>query len=69
MRSTLYKHPPSPPLFRVLSFFSIILTVCPDSTCDICLECYTTEAAGMPHAIPCGHIFCRGCVLEEYSRH
>ncbi|KAF8127529.1 hypothetical protein EV363DRAFT_1079193, partial [Boletus edulis] len=42
-----------------------MLTVCPDLTCDICLECYT-EAAGMPHAIPCGHIFCRGCLNRMY---
>ncbi|KAG6377884.1 hypothetical protein JVT61DRAFT_14670 [Boletus reticuloceps] len=30
-----------------------------NSTCDICMESYM-EVAGMPHVIPCGHIFCRG---------
>ncbi|KAG6377882.1 hypothetical protein JVT61DRAFT_14668 [Boletus reticuloceps] len=40
-----------------------MLIVGPNSTCDICMESYM-EVAGMPHVIPCGHIFCRGCLTR-----
>lgn len=37
---------------------SIMLVLGPNSTCDVCLECYTT-GANVPHAISCGHVFCQ----------
>ncbi|KAJ7102117.1 hypothetical protein B0H15DRAFT_312598 [Mycena belliarum] len=39
------------------------LVVHPSSTCDVCLESYATENDAHPHAIPCGHIFCRVCLV------
>ncbi|KAF8126357.1 hypothetical protein EV363DRAFT_1526745 [Boletus edulis] len=41
-----------------------MLIVGPNSTCDICMESYMEVPAGMPHVIPCGHIFCRGCLTR-----
>jgi len=32
-----------------------------NSTCDVCLECYTS-GANVPHAITCGHVFCQKCL-------
>ncbi|CAA7257511.1 unnamed protein product [Cyclocybe aegerita] len=35
------------------------------SRCDVCLLEYTWETpANAPHAIACGHIFCRGCLYS-----
>ncbi|KAF8213256.1 hypothetical protein K438DRAFT_1564854 [Mycena galopus ATCC 62051] len=35
------------------------------STCDVCLNEYTWQTPDdAPHAIPCGHIFCRSCLLS-----
>lgn len=36
----------------------IMLLLGPDSTCDVCMESYVDDA-GIPHAISCGHVFCR----------
>ncbi|KAH0828716.1 hypothetical protein J3R83DRAFT_3124 [Lanmaoa asiatica] len=38
-----------------------MLVVGQNSTCDICLECYTS-GANVPHAITCGHVFCQKCL-------
>ncbi|KAF8554271.1 hypothetical protein OG21DRAFT_1111940 [Imleria badia] len=38
-----------------------MLIVSPNSTCDVCMESYM-DGASMPHAIACGHIFCRACL-------
>ncbi|KAF8554273.1 hypothetical protein OG21DRAFT_1603605, partial [Imleria badia] len=38
-----------------------MLTVGPNSMCDVCMESYM-DGTGMPHAITCGHIFCRACL-------
>ncbi|KAJ7431842.1 hypothetical protein B0H11DRAFT_1720824 [Mycena galericulata] len=35
------------------------------STCDVCLDAYSWETQDdSPHAIPCGHIFCRACLFS-----
>ncbi|TFK36277.1 hypothetical protein BDQ12DRAFT_654772, partial [Crucibulum laeve] len=40
-----------------------MLVVHPSSCCDICLDPYSWETPECtPHAIPCGHIFCRRCL-------
>ncbi|KAK7692033.1 hypothetical protein QCA50_005438 [Cerrena zonata] len=37
------------------------------STCDVCQDPFTwDEQEKSPHAIPCGHVFCRGCLLLMY---
>ncbi|PFH48814.1 hypothetical protein AMATHDRAFT_64575 [Amanita thiersii Skay4041] len=42
-----------------------MLVLHPSSRCDICLEAYTQDSpARSPHAIPCGHVFCRLCLLS-----
>ncbi|KAJ7107615.1 hypothetical protein C8R43DRAFT_199678 [Mycena crocata] len=33
------------------------------SCCDVCLDAYS-DSDGSPHAIPCGHIFCRTCLVS-----
>ncbi|EDR09929.1 uncharacterized protein LACBIDRAFT_293759 [Laccaria bicolor S238N-H82] len=39
-----------------------MLIVHPSSSCDICLDAYDWDIpTQMPHAIPCGHIFCKTC--------
>ncbi|KAG9311409.1 hypothetical protein JVU11DRAFT_8521 [Chiua virens] len=38
-----------------------------NSTCDVCLECYTS-GANVPHAITCGHVFCQKC-LDHLMQH
>ncbi|KAI6112292.1 hypothetical protein EDD16DRAFT_1728104 [Pisolithus croceorrhizus] len=38
-----------------------MLVVGPNSTCDVCLECYT-NGVNIPHAISCGHVFCQKCL-------
>jgi len=37
------------------------------SHCDICLEPYTYGSLRPPHAIPCGHIFCREYALHQIT--
>ncbi|KIJ62292.1 hypothetical protein HYDPIDRAFT_169207 [Hydnomerulius pinastri MD-312] len=44
-----------------------MLVVGPNSTCDVCLECYTS-GANVPHAITCGHVFCQKC-LGHLAQH
>ncbi|KAG8221491.1 hypothetical protein J3R82DRAFT_1704 [Butyriboletus roseoflavus] len=44
-----------------------MLVVGLNSTCDICLECYTS-GANVPHAITCGHVFCQKC-LDHLMQH
>ncbi|KAG6331738.1 hypothetical protein ID866_7349 [Astraeus odoratus] len=44
-----------------------MLVVGPNSTCDVCLECYT-NGVNIPHAINCGHVFCQKC-LEHLVQH
>ncbi|KAJ7492802.1 hypothetical protein FB451DRAFT_550815 [Mycena latifolia] len=40
------------------------LVLHPSSCCDVCLDSYTFQVADdAPHAIPCGHIFCRACLV------
>ncbi|KAJ7783573.1 hypothetical protein DFH07DRAFT_726884 [Mycena maculata] len=37
------------------------------SCCDVCLDAYSWASAddsNSPHAIPCGHIFCRACLAS-----
>ncbi|KAJ6519639.1 hypothetical protein C8R45DRAFT_28983 [Mycena sanguinolenta] len=35
------------------------------SSCDVCLDGYSWQTPdNAPHAIPCGHIFCRSCLLS-----
>ncbi|KAJ7169698.1 hypothetical protein C8R46DRAFT_1089695 [Mycena filopes] len=38
------------------------LVLAESSSCDVCLDGYTPDEG--PHAIPCGHIFCRTCLLN-----
>ncbi|KAN0080347.1 hypothetical protein V8E55_009913 [Tylopilus felleus] len=38
-----------------------MLIVGPNSACNICEENYM-EVAGVPHTLPCGHIFCKRCL-------
>ncbi|KAF9473180.1 hypothetical protein BDN70DRAFT_768889, partial [Pholiota conissans] len=40
-----------------------MLVVHSSSRCDVCLSEYSWEDSGKrPHAIACGHIFCRDCL-------
>ncbi|KAJ6604469.1 hypothetical protein DFH09DRAFT_1122796 [Mycena vulgaris] len=40
------------------------LVLHPSSCCDVCLDSYSWETQeDSPHAIPCGHIFCRTCLV------
>ncbi|KAJ8689940.1 hypothetical protein PTI98_012793 [Pleurotus ostreatus] len=40
-----------------------MLVLHPSSRCDVCLDPYSwDDAAQSPHAIPCGHIFCKTCL-------
>ena len=42
-----------------------MLVLHPSSRCDVCMDAYTFQTiAETPHAIPCGHIFCRPCVCR-----
>ena len=42
-----------------------MLVLHPSSRCDVCMDAYTFQTiAQTPHAIPCGHIFCRPCVCR-----
>jgi len=38
-----------------------MLIINPTSTCDVCLEGYSSDNR-QPHAIPCGHVFCKTCL-------
>ncbi|KAF8444442.1 hypothetical protein L210DRAFT_3642683 [Boletus edulis BED1] len=38
-----------------------MLVLGPNSTCDVCLKCYTTRV-NIAHAISCGHVFCQKCL-------
>ncbi|KAF8815562.1 hypothetical protein BYT27DRAFT_7193308 [Phlegmacium glaucopus] len=41
-----------------------MLILHPSSRCDVCLDAYTWQTiAQTPHAIPCGHVFCRPCLF------
>jgi hypothetical protein len=55
-----------------LSKFHIVpgtmLVVHPNSTCDVCLENYSSGAQS-PHTITCGHVFCHGYVVYFVIRH
>ncbi|KAF9447367.1 hypothetical protein P691DRAFT_125680 [Macrolepiota fuliginosa MF-IS2] len=40
-----------------------MLVLHPTSRCDVCLEPYASDSSPQaPHAIPCGHIFCKVCL-------
>ncbi|KAF9002574.1 hypothetical protein BDQ17DRAFT_534656 [Cyathus striatus] len=40
-----------------------MLIVHPSSNCDICLDPYSWETPDQtPHAIACGHVFCKTCL-------
>ncbi|KAJ6627111.1 hypothetical protein B0H10DRAFT_1779872 [Mycena sp. CBHHK59/15] len=42
-----------------------MLILHPSSSCDVCLDAYTwTTPENTPHAIPCGHIFCKACLVS-----
>ena len=41
-----------------------MLVVMSSSCCDICTEEYAESPARSPHAIGCGHIFCRSYVIQ-----
>ncbi|KZP34033.1 hypothetical protein FIBSPDRAFT_720330 [Athelia psychrophila] len=43
-----------------------MLVVHANSTCDVCLESYSSGAHA-PHSITCGHVFCASCI-ESLSR-
>ncbi|TFK50337.1 hypothetical protein OE88DRAFT_240660 [Heliocybe sulcata] len=43
-----------------------MLVVHPNSTCDVCLEGYTS-GSNVPHSISCGHVFCLRC-LQSLTR-
>ncbi|KIK93939.1 hypothetical protein PAXRUDRAFT_483963 [Paxillus rubicundulus Ve08.2h10] len=46
-----------------------MLVIASNSTCDVCWECYTAGSeAKVPHAITCGHVFCKKC-LEDLMQH
>ncbi|KAH6909833.1 hypothetical protein BKA70DRAFT_1051921, partial [Coprinopsis sp. MPI-PUGE-AT-0042] len=32
------------------------------SYCDVCLEGFSGSGDAAPHAIPCGHVFCKTCL-------
>ncbi|TFK36278.1 hypothetical protein BDQ12DRAFT_687136 [Crucibulum laeve] len=41
------------------------LIIHPSSQCDVCWGSYTCESADdSPHAIQCGHVFCRTCIVN-----
>ncbi|KAF8347627.1 hypothetical protein F5887DRAFT_38213 [Amanita rubescens] len=41
-----------------------MLVLHPSSRCDVCLELYTQDPSSRaPHVVPCGHVFCRTCLL------
>ncbi|KAF8622321.1 hypothetical protein AX15_007130 [Amanita polypyramis BW_CC] len=41
-----------------------MLVLHPSSRCDVCLEPYTQDSSTRsPHVVPCGHVFCRTCLL------
>ncbi|KAK2467637.1 hypothetical protein APHAL10511_000492 [Amanita phalloides] len=41
-----------------------MLVLHPSSRCDVCLEPYAQDSfARSPHSVPCGHVFCRTCLL------
>jgi hypothetical protein len=43
-----------------------MLIVHSSSTCDICLEPFTWAlTSATPHVIPCGHVFCSQCVIDQ----
>ena len=45
-----------------------MLIVHASSSCDICLEDYDWDIPTQtPHAIPCGHIFCKTLVLLQFK--
>ena len=37
------------------------------SECPICYECYQSDAVVQPKILPCGHVFCLGCLREMTS--
>ncbi|KIJ97195.1 hypothetical protein K443DRAFT_78258, partial [Laccaria amethystina LaAM-08-1] len=39
-----------------------MLILHPSSCCDVCLDSYSCDVS--PHAIPCGHIFCKTCLVS-----
>ncbi|KAM6495031.1 hypothetical protein JOM56_009654 [Amanita muscaria] len=40
-----------------------MLVLHPRSCCDVCLEPYSQHSiARSPHALPCGHVFCKQCL-------
>lgn len=42
-----------------------MLILHPSSCCDVCLEVYNWgNTAQLPHAIPCGHVFCKTCLTS-----
>jgi len=45
----------------IIDFMGLIIH--PSSCCDVCLEIFTYDEPKPPHAIPCGHIFCKEYVL------
>jgi hypothetical protein len=58
------KHDNDALLFK--SYCNQMLIVHPSSSCDVCLDAYDWDIpTQMPHAIPCGHIFCKTLVLPQ----
>ena len=44
----------------IFRFLHVMLVLHPSSRCDVCLDPYSWETPDQtPHAIPCGHIFCK----------
>jgi len=39
-----------------------MLVINSNSTCDVCLENYSSDGVQSPHTIPCGHTFCLICL-------
>ena len=75
LRSKFDARPSPPPFFLhdalnscaeafAVSPLHVMIVLHPSSRCDVCLDPYTwNTTSDAPHAIPCGHIFCKTWVL------
>ncbi|KAK0443110.1 uncharacterized protein EV420DRAFT_1278132 [Desarmillaria tabescens] len=42
-----------------------MLLIHPSSSCDVCYEQFFVDGTdSAPHSLPCGHVFCRACLMS-----